>query len=100
MGHWDHKKTRRLIRALTTQLEALMSEHTDRLTVALDGLTGDIAALKAAADALQASLDQALADQEQAVQDAVAGAKADFDAALEPLVARAEALDAETPPAE
>jgi hypothetical protein len=99
MGHWDHKKTRRLIRALITQLEVRMSEATDRLDAALTGLTGDIASLKAAAVALQAALDEALADQEAAVQEAVAAAVAAFNAELEPLVARAEALDAETPEA-
>lgn len=97
--HLDHKKTRKLLRDLITQLEATMSANSDRISAALDGITGDIQRLKDAAVALQAAVDAAVADKDAAVAAAVSQAQADFDAALAPLADRAEALDAETPEA-
>ena len=99
MGYLDHKKTRRLIKETAQRMETLMSEAIDRLTAALDGITGDIQRLKDAAAALQAAVDAAIADKDAAVAAAVTQAQADFDAALAPVVDRAEALDAETPEA-
>lgn len=96
-NHLDHKKTRRVLRRLITQLEGTIMANADRISAALDGITGDIAHLKAAAAALQAAVDAAIADKDAAVAAAVAQAQADFDAALAPLADRAEALDAETP---
>lgn len=100
----NHRKTRALIQRLTDEMRTIMTEGIDRLDAALTGVQGDVTGLKAeiarliaAAGVLQASLDQALADKDQAVADGVAAARAEFDAALEPLVQRAEALDSETP---
>jgi hypothetical protein len=95
--HLDHKKTRRVLRQLITSLEGNIMANLDRISAALDGLTGDIQRLKDAAAALQAAVDAAVADKDAAVAAAVTQAQADFDAALAPLADRAEALDAETP---
>ena len=63
-NHLDHKKTRRVLRGLITQLEGIIMTNTDRISAALDGLTGDVAALKAAAAALQSAVDAAIADKD------------------------------------
>jgi hypothetical protein len=102
-NHLDHKKTRRLIREAAQRMEQIMAEGIDRVDAALTGIAGDIQRLKAAADALQAALDLALAAQDEvvaaAVAEAIAGKQAEFEDALAPLVAKAEALDAATPEA-
>lgn len=99
MGYLDHKKTRHLIKKVAQRMEAIMAEGIDRIDAAIEGIRGDITRLKDAAAALQAALDQALADQDAvvaaAVADAIAAERAAFDAALVPLVNKAEALDAE-----
>ena len=68
-----------------------MAAGLDSLSAALDGLTGDVAALKAAPAKMQNAFDAAPADEDQAVSDAVAASTAEFEAALELLVARAKA---------
>ena len=100
MGTYDHHQTRKLIRKAFGQLterisylEVAMSENADRINTALDGLAGDVAGLKAAYDALVAA-------QASETAEAVEAAKAEFEASLDALAAKAEALDAETPPVE
>ena len=116
-GRGDEQKERTEIgeiHLLVTDLQRraiIMTDAVGALNTSLDNIQGDITGLKdavaaaaTAGAALQAALDAALADQAPVVAAAVAAAVADEkaanDAALADLVAKADAIDAETPPVE
>lgn len=71
---------------------AAQAEFNTRLGTALEGLSGDIAALTAKITELEGSVGPQISEEDQAILD-------ELKAQAESLTARAEALDALTPPA-